>query len=406
MKKKSFCLAAMCMLLVTASCEKANIEVSAEPAKPITLTTKQGEKVAGDNVFSFKLFREVATSKEKENAFISPLSTVMALGMLYNGTSPDARAEMAAALNMSGFSDTEINEYYQLMLQALLSIDPSTAISIANSIWYREDFSVKQTFIDINNKYYDAVVESPFTSDAINKWCAGKTNDRIKTIIEELPADVVMYLINAVYFKSNWQFKFDKKDTGKEIFTLGDGSSLNTDMMNQETTLPYYSDEMMQCLEMPYGNQAFSMVAMLPAEGKTVDDLVDYLDNEAYNTMLSGFQERNVRVKFPRFKQEYSISLKDPVYNLGMHLIFKEGNLGEIAEQANIAVSDIKHKTFVEVNEEGTEAAAVTAVSIINTSASPSPQTLTFFADRPFIYLIKEKSTGAILFIGRMDNPQ
>ena len=380
-----------------------------EPAKPIALTTKQSEKVAGDNTFSFNLFRQVATSDEKNNAFISPLSVTMALGMLYNGTSPDARAEMSEALGMNNFTDTEINEYYQTMSQALLKVDPLTALSIANSIWSEKTYPVKQTFIDINKKYFDAEVQSldfklKSTLDAINNWCAQKTNNKIESILDGIPDDAVMYLINAVYFKSKWQSQFDKKDTKKEDFTKEDGIRKQVEMMNQTAKLPYYEDEMLQCLEMPYGNGAFGMVAILPAQGTTVGDLVNYLDNDRWSDVISNLTERNVIVKFPRFKIECEFSLAQPVQNLGMQLIFQSGgNLNGIADDPRLRVFEIKHKTFVEVNEEGTEAAAVTSIGIDTTSYIPPAQ---FFANRPFLYLIKEKSTGAILFMGRMDEPK
>ena len=412
MKKFSFYLALACMFLAPASCEKSNGSgKDVKPAEPIILNAKQSEKAKGDNAFSFNLFQQVATSADKTNAFISPLSVSMALGMLYNGTSPAARSEMVAALGMTDFSDAEINEYYQKMSQALLSVDPLTALAIANSIWSEKTYPVKQSFIDVNKKYYDAEVQSldfslKSTLDAINNWCAKKTNDRIKTILDEIPDNAVMYLINAVYFKSKWQFEFDKKDTRDEEFTMENGVRKKVPMMNQTTALPYYSDEMLECVEMPYGNGAFSMLAILPAESKTIDELVDYLDNDVGNTVLTNMSEANVHVKFPRFKQECEFSLVEPVENLGMNLIFQPGgNLNGIADDSRLLVSKIKHKTFVEVNEEGTEAAAVTAVEMSVTSVNPFIPT-TFFANRPFIYLIKEKSTGAILFIGRMDNPQ
>jgi len=406
MNRLFFFLFLLTICCVPVSCNKSDAS-AIEQAKPIALTTKQGEKVASDNAFAFNLFREVATSADKNNAFISPLSVTMALGMLYNGTSPDARTEMATALGMKNFSDTEINEYYQTMSQALLKIDPLTTLSIANSIWSEKSYPVKQSFIDINKKYFDAEVQSldfglQSTLDAINKWCAKKTNNKIEKILDDIPGDAIMYLINAVYFKSKWKSQFDKKNTTKEEFTMGSGARKSVSMMTQTTTLPYYSDEVLQCIEMPYGNRAFSMVAILPAAGKALDDVVNYLDNRAWNNILNNFYEAEIHVRFPRFKQECEFSLVEPIDNLGMHRIFKPGgNLNGIADDPRLFVSEIKHKTFVEVNEEGTEAAAVTSIEIRKTSMPPS-----FIANRPFIYLIKEKSTGAILFIGRMDEPK
>jgi len=307
---------------------------------------------------------------------------------------------------MKNFSDTEINEYYQIMSQALLKIDPLTKLSIANSIWTEKSYPIKQPFIEINKKYYDAEVQSldfklKSTLDAINKWCATKTNNKIMKILDEIQDDAIMYLINALYFKSQWKLPFDKKQTQNEAFFMENGTQKNVPMMNQTEVFPYYSNDILQCIEMPYGNEAFSMVVLLPAEDKTVGDVVNYLDNNVWNNIVSNLHNSRILVKFPRFRQECEFSLADPIYNMGMHLIFRQGgNLSGIADDPRLVVFEIKHKTFVEVNEEGTEAAAVTSVGIMPTSMPPS-----FVANRPFVYLIKERSTGAILFIGRMDNP-
>jgi serpin B len=381
-----------------------------QPAEPIELTLKQSEKVNADNRFSFKMFREVS-ALNGSNTFFSPLSLNFALGMLYNGASGDTRAEMAEALGMADFTETEINGYYQKMSQALLKIDPKTDISIANSIWYREGFAVKQPFIDVNQTYFDAMVKSldfgkSDAADVINKWCADNTKNRIKEIVDKpIPGDVVMYLINALYFKSKWQFEFDKKHTKKDDFTKADNRTVKVNMMEQTTALPYYADPYLQCVEMPYGNQAFSMVAILPAENRTIDQLINHLDNTAWQNVVDKMVRQNVQLKLPRFKIECEMELNEPVMNAGMKRIFT-GGFENISDKP-LCVSKIKQKTFVEVNEEGTEAAAVTAVEVVYVSYPPTPPTpVPFFANRPFLYLIKEKSTGAILFIGRMDEPK
>jgi len=396
------------------ACRKDDTPIDIFPFEPINLTVKQAEKVNADNFFSFKMFKEVS-ALNGVNTFFSPLSLNMALGMLYNGASSETRTEMAEALGMSDFSDNEINEYYRKMSQALLKIDPLTNISIANSIWYRNGFPVKQPFIDINQKNFDAVVKSldfskSDAADIINNWCAEKTKDRIKEIIESpIPGDVMMYLINALYFKSTWLYEFDKAKTKQEDFTKAGNQKIKVNMMEQAAPLPYYADQHLQCVEMPYGNQAFSMVVLLPAYNMDIDQLVEYLDNAAWKNIIGNLRERDVWVKLPRFKIECDIPLNDPVKNVGMQRIFYE----HLADFKNISdvrtfVSNIKQKTFVEVNEEGAEAAAVTVIEIMATSFDPNAPIppVPFFANRPFLYLIKEKSTGAILFIGRMDEPK
>jgi len=414
MKKLIFFALTASLLCFNYACNKNDVQkedvlVDIKPAELIELTDKQTARLNADNDFSFKMFREVS-EQDGDNTFFSPLSLNLALGMLYNGASGETRSEMAEALGIVDFTETEINEYYQKMSQALLNIDPLTEIGIANSIWYRDGFPVKRPFIDINQEYFDAMVKAldfnrPDAADIINKWCAEKTNDKIEEIIEApIDPDVMMYLINALYFKSKWQFEFEKKNTKQDDFTKADGQKIKVNMMEQTTSLPYYADERLQCVEMPYGNEAFSMVAILPANDMSIDRLVEYLDNDKWQNAVNNLRERNVNLKLPRFKIECEIPLNDPVKNVGMQLIFNS----KLADFANISdsrlyVSDIKQKTFVEVNEEGTEAAAVTAVELRIESA---PIPIPFFADRPFLYLIKEKSTGAILFIGRMDEPK
>jgi serpin B len=408
MKSFSSLLLLVCLSFGFPSCHKSDTpDGPPQPAKPIELTTKQGERLNADNRFAFTIFKEVS-ALSGPNTFFSPLSLNFALGMLYNGASGDTRSEMALVLGMADFTDTEINEYYQKMMQTLLNIDPLTQLGIANSIWYRNGLSVKQPFIDVNQKYFDAMVKAldfnkPDAADIINRWCADKTKDRIREIIEKpISGDMVMYLINALYFKSKWQSEFDKKNTQQEDFTKANNQKKKVAMMEQTTSLPYYANQYVQCIEMPYGNQAFSMVAMLPAENTDIDQLIDYLDNTSWKNILDNLHEQKVWLKLPKFKIECEIPLNEPVMNVGTQQIYY-GGLKNISDN-DLAVSNIKQKTFVEVNEEGTEAAAVTVVGDRIMSVEPSTP-IQFFANRPFLYLIKEKSTGAILFIGRMDEP-
>ena len=401
--------------LALVSCRDSGEDGPVPPAKPIELGTRGVEKVAADNAFAFDLFRQtLATADDKTNAFISPLSVTMALGMLYNGTSPDAAAEMEEALGMSGFSAAQINAHYQTLMKALLEADPKTALAIANSIWAREGFPVKKSFYDVNREYYNAEVQSrdfdlQATLDEINKWCSDNTNTRIPKILDEIPQDAVMYLINAVYFKGQWKFEFSKNNTGDHDFRLAGGSVKNVKMMSQETDLPVYWDETLRCVDLPYGNGAFSMMVVMPSdENGSLDDLIAGLDADAYNRAVDGLQESGVLLKLPRWKQECKFSLNDAAKNLGMERIFQEGgNLSGINDDdPTLHVSEIKHKTFVEVNEEGTEAAAITSIGMIATSVGPGAGPIPFIADRPFLYIIRERSTGAILFMGRMDDPK
>jgi len=385
-----------------------------EPAKRIYLTERQREKAEADNSLAFKMFREVL-KPEGTNTFFSPLSLNMALGMLYNGSSGNTRAEMAKVLGLANFSESEINAYYQKISQALLKIDPTTEMGIANSIWYRNTLPVKSHFIETSKQYFGAEVKaldfnSSSAANIINKWCADKTKNRIDNIVDNSMIDDMMVLINALYFKGKWkkEQEFDKEQTKLDDFTKTDNQKKKVNMMEQTTSLPYYADKHLQCIELPYGNQAFSMVVLLPSKNVSINELIEYLGRTNWQYIVDDLEEQEVWLKLPRFKFECELSLNQPVMNVGINRIFSEDS----ADFANISdavlyVSKIKQKTFIEVNEEGTEAAAATIIEmgLGATASGGTNEPVRFFVDRPFLFLIREKSTGVILFIGRVDDP-
>ena len=354
----------------------------------------------------FKEVKEVS----KYNTFFSPFSLNMLLGMLYNGSSGDTRAEIVKSLGIEDFSEDEINSYYQKISQALLEIDPITDFIIANSIWCNNELSIKNTFIETGKKFFEAEVQAldfnnPDVAMIIDNWCAEKTRNKINNIgISPIPKDM-MYLINALYFKSEWQNrnKFDKAQTKRSDFkTIKQRKKVY--MMEQTSHLSYYADEYLQCVELPYGNGAFSMVVLLPSKSRDVNQLIKYLDNVKWENAVNSMQLKKVWLKLPRFKIEDEFFLKQPIINIGMEQMFS-GGFANVADLP-FWVSSIKQKTFVEVNEEGTEAAAITGMVLIGYGKKGKKvKPIRFFADRPFMFLIRERSTGAILFMGRVDEP-
>ena len=389
-------------------------EVEYKPFVPIEMSVKQGEKARADNRFSFRMFKEISTLSGS-NTFFSPLSLNMALGMLYNGASGDTRDEMAEVLSMTDFTESQINEYYQKMTQALQESDPFTGISIANSIWYRNSLPVKQPFIDINQTYFDAKVQAldfdkSDAVDIINSWCAEKTKDKIKGIIDgKISKESMMYFINALYFKGRWESEFQKEATKQAVFTKSDNREQKVNMMEQIRYFLYYADQHLQYVEKPFGNQAFSMAFILPAEEQNLEQLIEYLDDEVWQDIMDNKRAKEVHLKLPRFKVECKLPLQDAVMNVGMKRIFRDmGGFANISD-VELVVSEILQKTFVAVDEKGSEAAAVTKIEmeVGSNGGNPNPPIpIPFFANRPFLYLIKEKSTGMILFIGRMDDPK
>ncbi|MDR0699703.1 MAG: serpin family protein [Tannerella sp.] len=373
-------------------------------AKPIEL--RLGAKVDTDNSFAIDLFKATYASSDEANVFVSPLSVSMALNMTLNGAKGETAEQMRTALRASGYSIEEINEYSKSLREALLEVDPSTSLTIANSIWYREGIPVKTDFINVNRDHYNAEIKSldfnsPNAVKQINNWCAAQTNDKIKEIIDDIPDNAVMYLINAVYFKGIWVSRFDKKDTQKEDFYPETGSPLEVDMMRQQAKFNYYSDEDGGYLELPYGNNAFSMILALPHEGKTTDDVLENLSGDYWNDIITHMHGKKVNLRLPRFKTECKYKMQKKILpDMGMIIPFTaEADFSGINDMS-LCISEVIHKTFVEVNEEGTEAAAVTSVGMIVT-APGEILPLDYIVNKPFLFAIRENSTGIILFIGK-----
>ncbi len=372
-------------------------------AGDIPLKVGMEKKVVQDNDFTFDLLRQTIAHNEEPNVFISPLSMSIALGMVRNGAAGTTLQEIEQALRLSGMSNDEINEYYKIMREGLLSVDPKTKLNIANSIWYRTGFPVKSDFLTINKNYFNAEVRAldftaPGAVDIINSWCANATNDLIKKPLDRISADAMLYLINAVYFKGIWVKQFDSKKTYKTDFLAENGLRTQVDMMMQKDTFLYAEDEKAQYLDMPYGNKAFSMTVLLPKDGVTTGQLLEDLTADKFSGLYQSMQRQEVNVYFPKFKMENKYEMKDPMRALGMQLAFAdEADFSPISD-IKLLISRIIHSTYVEVDEVGTEAAAVTIVEFENTSMPVTPY---FVANKPFIFLIREKSTGVILFAGK-----
>ncbi len=412
MKAIKFVIPTIAILLLGYSCEKTSVE---EPGpKEIILTQKGKILVEADNLFGINLFKEVLKAEEPEkNVMISPLSVSLALAMTYNGADGDTKEAMEKTLELTGFTVDEINENYKILIDALASVDPKVLMSIANSIWYEQTFGVEQDFIDINQNYFYAEVSpldfsNPESVTTINNWVADKTNDKITEIIDNIPAEAVMYLINAIYFKGIWKYEFDESDTDDKPFYLSDGTTKDVPMMVQEGSFNYFSNDILQAVELPYGAGNYSMVILLPQINKTPDDIIDQLSNDNWNSWLSEFYEAGkVQIHLPKFRFEYKNLLNDALTDMDMGIAFDPDNadFSKINPAWQLFISRVIHKTFVEVNEEGTEAAAVTAVEISFTSTG-GETFIPFYVNQPFVFAIKEKYTNTIVFIGKVMEPE
>ena len=404
---KNALLLLLSLSLFSSSCKKDS--PLPEPA-PINLNQKAKQLVAGDNRFGLELFKQMSdTGIASKNLMISPLSVSMALSMTYNGAKNRTKEAFDNTLHFDGLTLEELNQSVKELTGALLSVDPKITLDIANSIWYKKGFVVESDFINRNKTFYSAEIQelnfgNPQSVNTINDWVDEKTNHKIEKIIDQLNPEDRMLLINAIYFKGDWRNRFNSSQTASKPFYLENGQQVSVQMMQTTGNYPYFENNMLDALEMPYGRGNFSMVVLLPKEGYKVADILTSLNSETWETWQDEFVDIDeVPVSFPKFKFRYEKSLKEVLRTLGLSEAFDEtADFTGINKDGGLLISEVKHKTYINVDEEGTEAAAVTAVTVGTTSAGPG---YPFVADHPFVFIIKEKYTHAILFIGVLANP-
>jgi serpin B len=379
----------------------------------LTITEKTARLLEAENQFGLELFREVyAWETEYQNIMVSPLSVSLALAMTYNGANGETKTAMEKTLKVYGLTPDDINQSYYDLVNALQSLDPKVLMEIANAIFYRDDFEVEEDFINLNKQFYDAKISgldfgSPDALNTINGWVAEKTHDKIKTILDRITRDQVMFLLNAIYFKGIWQKEFNTESTEELSFYLENGTSIITETMQRLDTLPYAKNELFSAVQFSYGSGNYNMFVFLPETDKNIGDIVEKLNEENWKNWMESFEEtQSVDIKFPRFKYAYEIKLNDVLSKMGMEIAFTPAaDFTGINKNGGLMIGFVKHKSFIEVNEEGTEAAAVTVVAIERTSTSTGPEKVPFYVNRPFVYAITEKDTGAILFMGTVKNP-
>lgn len=386
------------------------------PLQAINLTNAEKLVATQNNTFAFNLLQTVyATENTQQNIFISPFSASLALSMLNNGAAGDTQKEIQDVLGYGNISREALNIYSRKMLKAMTELDPRGVFESANSIWIRKDFPVLSDFKTVNKQYYDAEVRNedfanPATLALINGWVKEKTHDKIPEILKELSTEDVMCLINALYFKGYWSLPFKKEETSNEVFQNLDGTNptLPTMKMTSES-LSYVKKESFGLLELPFGNEAFSLVLVLPDQDKSVASVLTELDTKVWEDCLTALSESSaeIHLQLPRFNIEYERELNDDLKTMGMKSMFENANFSLINSSYPLVVSVVIQKTFAEVNENGMEAAVATVVKVkeISTGEDPvAPPRVDFYVDRPFIFLLKEKSTGSIFFAGIMKN--
>ncbi len=408
MKKKYFLF-----LIVLAIISYSFLQCSSGITNPVVreLTPLEKQLVSSSSEFGFNLFKKINKVEAQNNIFISPLSVSMALGMALNGASGTTYDAMKSTLEFSSLTKQQINETYQSLIGLLTKSDPKVTFNIANSIWYKNTFNFKKEFIDVNKKYFNAEVESlDFTNNnsvnIINNWVNEKTNGKISKIVEKIPQNIIMYLINAIYFKGTWKYEFNKKSTQQDIFNDINGNQITCNMMAQKNKFLYYSNSDLQIIDLPYGNENFSMVVILPVWGKNVNEVIEQLDKNTWNNYLSNLKKEEGTIQLPKFKLENKYLLNKVLKQLGMEIAFDKGkaDFTNMNKSGGIYIDEVLHKTFVQVDEEGTEATAVTSVSFGVTSAGGNGFLMR--VDRPFVFIIKEKNSNSILFMGKVIKPE
>ncbi len=404
-------LSAIFLLLTLSfmSCSKNDEVFPTEPV-PIDLTQDQVALIESGNEFAFDIFSQVLKSAgENGNIMISPLSISYALSMTVNGAIGDTRDAMLEALRLKGITVDAINSSYKNLTKALLSVDKRVLISIANSVWIENDFTVKKSFTDILTNYYDADAETFDINDAsapdkINAWIEDNTNGLIKKMIEKINDNTVMMLINAIYFKGKWKSQFDKSKTIEMLFNKSADNQINVPMMKQKNDFSVYDGNGFILAEFPYGQGNFVMDVILPDEPGGLSNTIASVSDDSFTTWLHQMTKRELDVSFPRFKYGFKKTLKEVLTDMGMGIAFYEGaDFSNISDQYDLLINEVTHQSFIETNEEGTEAAAATVVDIRLTSMPPSP--MIFRMDHPFIYVIRETTTNSIIFMGRVSDP-
>jgi len=364
------------------------------------------EAVAGNSRFAFDIFKQLDKEDREQNILISPLSISTALSMTYQGAGATTKEAMTGVLGYTGIEDAKLNESYQNLIPYLIGLDEKVELNISNSLWVREGEKIKQDFLTATMDSFNASV-TPLdfgkanAADQINQWVSEATNKKIDKIISSpIPSDVIMYLINAIYFKGDWTEQFDSKDTVKTQFRAGNGSPNEVMMMSRTGKVEYGKGDDSEAVRLPYGSGKVAMYCILPEKDQTINDFIATLDAARWKGIKESIAERDeVNLQMPRFKLEYGIkNLNDSLTALGMGEAFTDkADFSGIGD--NVCISRVLHKAIIEVNEEGSEAAAATAVEMKLTSAA---EPLAFIADRPFLFVIADDQTGTILFMGKL----
>jgi serpin B len=375
------------------------------------LPAGQAELVAANTSFAFDLLKQVSQAQPDANAFISPFSVSCALQMVANGAAGQTKTEMQQVLKTTAMSADSLNGAFK-DLAAQLNGRPDVVLNLANGVWVQEGFHLKPAFSADNQKFFQAQLASvdfrtPSAANRINDWAQQQTHGKIKDVVRyPFPAQTRLLLANAIYFKGAWAKPFKQAATRPLDFHLADGSAKQVQMMSQESRFAYQETEDFQAVKLPYKG-GMQMELYLPQTNSNPQKLLAGLAALDWRKDIQGgFAVREGTVTLPKFKIECDLSLKDTLTGLGLKRAFAaDADFSGIADDP-LSISDVKQKSYVNVNEAGTEAAAVTTVTMVaNALMRPPPEKFTLVLDRPFFFVISDQSTQSILFMGVVNNP-
>lgn len=386
----------------------------AKERKDITLTRSQAMLVSGGNDLACNMMKMIASENTKSFIF-SPLSLEYALAMVNNGAAGETEKQIRSVIGFGDNSAKEVNEFYKYLTENLLSVDNTVAMNIANAQVFNtaigDASKYKKEYKNALTGYYDALFEgydfarnNSQALSAINSWASKQTEGMINPLLEELDGDSATLLMNAIYFKGSWADKFNSSQTRKEEFSKADGTKIKVDMMNQTSNVSFVSNKNYRAISKPYGNGAFRMTFILPEEGITTAKLANSFDRTALESIIRSTGSYEVIIKIPKFETSFTITLNDMLKSLGMVDAFdtSKADFSSMSSELSLYISRVLQKARIKVEEKGTEAAAVTVIDMKVNSAMPVyNEPYLFYATRPFLYVISEISTGAIMFMGQ-----
>ncbi|MDN5215514.1 serpin family protein [Fulvivirgaceae bacterium BMA12] len=391
------------------SCNSSDYDQPEPEIRP--LTNDEQEIVHASNEFAMNMLSGINATHEDQNVFISPFSISAALSMTLNGANGETNEAIKEAIGLKNLSDETINQSYKDLVAYIYGLDKGVTLNIANSSWYKQGLTILSSFEDLLREFYSAEVkeadfEDKATVDLINNWIENETNGKIKDMLDVIPPDAVMYLINAIYFKANWSVQFDPDKTANRSFTLMDGQVAQVPTMYANAVTywsSYNSEKKLQLFDIPYGNGAYGFTIIMPDNPSAINQVASEFTIADMEKMLQDASESTLEAYLPKFKIEFKELLNDYLVAMGMGVAFTaEADLSRLFEEdLNLAISRVIHQSFLEVNEAGSEAAAATVVEIVETSLPPALR-----VDQPFIFFIRERNSNTILFSGKLIDPQ